>query len=63
VAICAALWPLAQSFLRSATLAASHMGYHLTPDGRKIATQLLKRIRRAAYFAFTASEANECAIP
>jgi hypothetical protein len=26
VAICAALWPLAQSFLRSATLAASHMG-------------------------------------
>ena len=63
VAICAALWPLAQSFLRSATLAASHMEHHLTPNGGKIATQVLKRIRRVGYFAFAASEANECAIP
>ena len=31
LAICPALWPSAQSFLRSATLAASHMVYCLTP--------------------------------
>jgi hypothetical protein len=35
VAICAALLPLAQSFLRSATLAVSHMPCN-TPKGRMI---------------------------
>src|SRR5229473_7493156 len=34
VAICPALWPLAQSLVSSATLAASHMGYCLTPKVR-----------------------------
>jgi hypothetical protein len=31
LAICPALWPLAQSLFRSATLAASHITYCLTP--------------------------------
>src|SRR6202043_1317975 len=45
LAICPALWPLAQSFLRSATLAASHMTYCLTPKVRLLTISLRERHR------------------
>jgi hypothetical protein len=44
-AICPALWPLAQSFLRSATLAASHMTDCLTPKVRVLTISPRERHR------------------
>jgi hypothetical protein len=40
VAICAALWPLAQSSLRSATLTASHMHISIHPKVRRLQSVL-----------------------
>jgi hypothetical protein len=45
LAICPALWPLAQSFFRSATLAASHMTYCLTPKVRLLTISPRERHR------------------
>ena len=45
LAICPALWPLDQSFFKSATLAASHITYCLTPKVRVL--PISPRERRA----------------